>query len=206
MNRLQSLDQKKQKLLTLSVPSVVLLLSLILLVPAWSGHGGVEQKLEKRRAELAELLRTLPKPDRTRQILVTNSATEPTAFVKDVTSIARSAGCRFAGMNVTDKSEAPKVEGKASTGGLVARPVSVEVILVGEYRSIRRFLAGLSQSSRLYVVSGLVLRSEGMNPQRPNSALVLASVTVERYVAEVSRPAKPKPPAEKSSGNSLFGQ
>jgi hypothetical protein len=206
MKGLQALDQKKQRLLVLSVPAAVVLLSLILLIPAWARQSTVQRKLEKRRAALGELLRTLPKPDRSREILVNNSATEPTVFVKDISSIARSAGCRFSGMNVTDKSEPVKVEGKASTGGLTARPVSVEVILVGEYRSIRRFLAGLAQAKRLYVVSGLVLRSEGMNPQRPSASLVLASVVVERYVAEASKLGKPKPPVERPTGNTLFGQ
>ncbi|MCC2668256.1 MAG: hypothetical protein K0Q72_727 [Armatimonadetes bacterium] len=207
MIRLSALDQRKQKLLTLAVPGAVLLLSLVLLLPAFSRNAATQWKLDRRRAELAELLRTLPKPDRTRQILVKNSPMEPTAFVRDISAIARTAGCRFSGLNVADTGEPAKAEGKGAAGGmLVARPVSVEVLLVGEYRNIRRFLAGLTSTKRLYTVTRMVLRSEGMDPNQTTASLVLASITVERYVAETSRPVKAKPPAEKPIGNPLFSE
>jgi hypothetical protein len=195
---LSTLTSKQQKLVVLAVPTLTLLLSGGTVLPAWERYERAKRKLERQRAEMAELIRNLPKPDAARTYFVRNDAKESTMFVREITAIARGAECELASLSAPGSQEAKEASRSGSDSPWYVSPVTIQVSLVGTYPNIRRFLSGVVNSRRVYSVTGLDLRARWNADSGSLDNRVSAQVRLDRYVAMRARPSGKVTP---SAGN-----
>lgn len=193
---LANLDPKRQKLIVLTLPTVTLILSLTAILPAAQQYGKSKRDLEKMRGEMSELIRNLPKPDNTRIYFVRNEARESTMFVREIAAIAKGSACDLSALSSPATQEASGGSGGKGGGDApwYVTPVTVQVSLVGSYPDIRRFLAGVVNSRRVYSITGLDLRARWSAEDGTPDTRVSAVVRVERYIALRARPTGKTPP------------
>lgn len=196
---LTDLPQKRQKMIVLALPALSAALSIGLLIPAWQRYDQSQRKLEKQRAEIAELIRNLPKPDTTRTYFVRNDSRESTMFVREISAIAKRSTCELTAFSAPGNQEATKGEKTTSDAPWNITPVTVQVSLVGSYPNIRRFLSGVVNSRRVYSLTGIDLRARWNAEDGSPDTRVSAVIRVDRYIAMRARPSG-KAPATPDEG------
>lgn len=195
---LSTLTSKQQKLVVLTVPTLTLLLSGGTVLPAWERYDQAKRKLERQRAEMAELIRNLPKPDASRTYFVRNDAKESTMFVREITAIARGAECDLASLSAPGSQDVRDAGKSGGDSPWYISPVTVQVSLIGTYPNVRRFLSGVVNSRRVYSITGLDLRARWNAESGSLDNRVSAQVRLDRYVAMRARPSGKVTP---STGN-----
>lgn len=185
-----SSDPETQQKLAVGVPILAVIVSLIIIVPAWGRNAELTAQLGRDRAELAALRSAAPPELSGTEPAADPSPEEAAVFQTEVRSMAAKAGCALAGYDLlqTQAADAAKEsttgqsgDSSAAAAGLRAQRVKVDV--TGTYQQIRSLLWQIAHARRLYVINELVISLE----KRTGAAVepLSATIGIERYVASI---------------------
>jgi hypothetical protein len=172
-----SLNSGFSQFVAVMAPIGALLITLLVVYPAWGRYSEVRARVQMQEAEL-RALKAAPLPPRDPVLPAADQAPgEPSQFLGEMAALAGASQCEITGLDTQQSQSAPSAR---------VQPLRTKITVAGRYPAIRAFLARIQNASRLYVVTELSVRGRA-----PGTAVdevghrVDATIGIERYVAPV---------------------
>jgi hypothetical protein len=169
------------------VPIVAVLISVLVVYPAWGRYSRLRADVEQKEAQLKAIL-SRPVPVR-RSVAATADPRpdEPPRFLEDVRALVRSSRCSMVGFDLTPKdatkpratTDEPEKPDPNQPPEIV-RTVRAKVEVEAGYPAVRAFVAAVLSAPRLYAITSLELSRS----QLVAGATCRAAVEIERYIVD----------------------
>jgi hypothetical protein len=165
-----------QQRIAVLVPIVALALSIFVVYPKWNDYQALLPKVEQQRKELSALRAAALPPNAPGIGTMPALPSEPPEFMGEVNDLAAAANCRVTGFDL-----------KPSTVAVNAAPmqaVRADITLVARYADVRRFVARVARTPRVFAVSNLTVAPAVRTKDDHLAADALqATVEIERFVS-----------------------
>ncbi len=170
-----------------AVPIVAVLISVLVVYPAWGRYSRLRADVEQKEAQLKSVL-SRPVPVR-RSVVPTADPKpdEPPRFLEEMRAVARASRCTMVGFDLTPKDasrpKAASEEAKTPDPNKppeIVRTVRAKVEVEAGYPAVRAFVAAVLSAPRLYAITSLELSRS----QLVAGATCRAAVEIERYIVD----------------------
>ncbi|MCX6362460.1 MAG: hypothetical protein NT029_21925 [Armatimonadetes bacterium] len=169
------------------VPIVAVLLSVLVVYPAWGRYSRLRADVEQKEAQLKAVL-SRPVPAR-RSVVPTADPKpdEPPRFLEEMRAVARASHCTMVGFDLTPKETAkPKTSSEEpakpdpNKPPEIIRTVRAKVEVEAGYPAVRAFMSTVLSAPRLYAITSVELTRS----QLVAGATCRAVVEIERYILD----------------------
>lgn len=172
-----------QQWLAVLAPIIAIVVSVMLVYPAWAHHGELTARTNQHYSELQTIRSNPPPPIGNRIPAAEPMPAEPSQFLGEIRNLAAGADCAMTGFDMTQVPGAPLSD-------QAVKAVRAKVDIKGTYKQVRNFLWQCVHYPRLLVITETTLSLEhAANVGGPSSEVLTASIGIERYLA--STPAAP---------------
>ena len=162
-----------QQWLAFFVPVIALLISILIVYPAWGSHRELGRDISQKRDELQKLQSAILPAMNQGIPAVDTSAGESSQFIADIRQLGARSGSVVMGYDTS------KVSDEATANGI--RSLQTSVSLRGNYKQIRSFLWLITHNPRFLTVTNSLLELDE-STLRDDGRPLTASITIERYV------------------------